>query len=178
MDISHRLLLVGCLLFILGYQLWNNRITFQRPIPLVCNNPIGIQAFNRRFVHCLPITTQILEELANRISEDPVCQKKIQSEIYRLKSHESLIFEAGCNYSTQPMESAQLVTLGLRLELNRLSMTELRMLPRIGPTLAKRILDARAARGAFTALSELTTIEGIGPKTFKHLQTFLSVSER
>ena len=44
------------------------------------------------------------------------------------------------------------------------------LLPGIGPVLAARIVADRAARGPFTAWTELDRVRGIGPATIKRLE--------
>jgi competence protein ComEA len=49
------------------------------------------------------------------------------------------------------------------LDLNRASAAELERLPRIGPALARRIVDDRRARGRFGSVEALDRVPGIGP---------------
>lgn len=49
------------------------------------------------------------------------------------------------------------------LELNTASASELETLPGVGPRLAQRIVDERARRGGFRAISELDAVRGVGP---------------
>lgn len=48
-----------------------------------------------------------------------------------------------------------------RVNLNTATETELRSLPRIGPALARRILELREAQGGFTAVTDLRDVSGI-----------------
>lgn len=56
------------------------------------------------------------------------------------------------------------------LDLNRAGAEELERLPGVGPALARRILEARAARGRFRSPDELLEIRGIGPTTLERLR--------
>lgn len=55
------------------------------------------------------------------------------------------------------------------LDLNLASVADLRGLPGIGPTLAARIVEARAEHGPFLCVADLGTIQGITPKLLAKL---------
>jgi competence ComEA-like helix-hairpin-helix protein len=55
------------------------------------------------------------------------------------------------------------------VNLNTASVEDLERLPRIGPALASRIVQARAQRGGFASPQELLEIPGIGPATLEAL---------
>jgi competence protein ComEA len=59
---------------------------------------------------------------------------------------------------------------GLRIDLNTASEADLALLPRIGPALAARIVEDRAARGPFRDLKDLDRVKGIGPATIERLR--------
>ncbi len=47
------------------------------------------------------------------------------------------------------------------------------MLPGVGETLAKRIVESRAAEGRFADVEELQRVRGIGPKTLERMKPYL-----
>jgi len=64
------------------------------------------------------------------------------------------------------------------LDLNRASAVELAALPGIGPTLARRIVDDRIARGPFSSMTELLRVRGIGPGVIRRLAPHAAVEVR
>lgn len=62
-----------------------------------------------------------------------------------------------------------------QVNINTASVQELQLLPRVGPSLAQRIVDFRAENGPFKAPEELTRVKGFGEKSFEALQPYLTV---
>jgi competence protein ComEA len=63
-----------------------------------------------------------------------------------------------------------------QVNINTATAQELQLLPRVGPALAKRIVDFRTANGPFKAPEELARVKGIGEKSFSTLAPYVSVS--
>jgi uncharacterized protein len=63
------------------------------------------------------------------------------------------------------------------VELNTASASLLGYVAGIGPTLAKRIVAHRDARGAFRSRREVLDVAGVGPKTFEQCAGFLRLRE-
>lgn len=63
---------------------------------------------------------------------------------------------------------------GERMDINRASAEELELIPGVGPSLAKRIVQARDAGGPFRRPEELTRVKGVGAKTLRKLSQFLN----
>ncbi len=61
------------------------------------------------------------------------------------------------------------------LDLNAATMADLDALPGIGPVLAQRILDWRAAHGRFSDVEELSEVSGIGPSALARLRDLVRV---
>lgn len=65
---------------------------------------------------------------------------------------------------------------GERLDVNGATLRELEAIPGVGPSLARAIVETRAARGGFTALDQLDEVPGIGEKTLAKLARYLRVA--
>ncbi len=63
-----------------------------------------------------------------------------------------------------------------RIDINQATAAELEMLPRIGPTLAQRILDYRAEHGPFPTTEALMEVSGIGPNTYEEIAPLITVT--
>lgn len=61
------------------------------------------------------------------------------------------------------------------LNINTATAEELETLPGIGEVLAKRIVDYRESCGAFLAVEELCSVEGIGEKRLEALKEYITV---
>lgn len=65
---------------------------------------------------------------------------------------------------------------GVRIDLNIASAAELESLPRIGPALARRIVEDRDEHGPYRTIEDLDRVPGIGPKTLELVRPFAKVS--
>lgn len=64
---------------------------------------------------------------------------------------------------------------GAKINLNTATQTELESLPRVGPALARRIIDWRTQNGRFASVQDLANVSGIGEKTFAQLKGLVTV---
>ena len=62
------------------------------------------------------------------------------------------------------------------VDIDRASAQELEALPGIGPALAQRIINDRAANGPYGSLTELQRVKGIGPALSKRLTSHVTFS--
>lgn len=61
------------------------------------------------------------------------------------------------------------------VNVNTAGAEQLRLLPRIGPALAQRILDFREANGPFASVDELVAVRGIGERSLELLTPYVTV---
>ena len=66
-------------------------------------------------------------------------------------------------------------TAGGKVNINTADETALETLPRVGPAMAKRIIDWRSKNGRFTALEDLMSVTGVGEKTFDSLKELVTL---
>jgi competence protein ComEA len=64
---------------------------------------------------------------------------------------------------------------GDKVHLNSATLADLDTLPGIGPVTAQKILDYRAAHGAFQSVDELDAVSGIGPATLAELKPLVDL---
>jgi len=59
------------------------------------------------------------------------------------------------------------------LNINTATLAELELLPRVGPTLAGRIIEHRETNGPIRSLSDLMKVRGIGARTAEALAPYI-----
>ena len=74
------------------------------------------------------------------------------------------------------MEAPALLALGRKLDVNRASTADLRLVPRMREAFAEAIVERRGER-PWSSLDELREIKGIGPKTVEKWRNFLYAEE-
>lgn len=63
------------------------------------------------------------------------------------------------------------------VNVNTATVQQLELLPRIGPSVAQRIVEQRKANGnKFSSLDDLMLVQGIGEKSFAQLKPYLTLS--
>jgi competence protein ComEA len=72
------------------------------------------------------------------------------------------------------LQVSEKMILGIPLNPNALTAGEWEKLPRIGPSLAKRIITDRQQNGDFLSIHDLERVHGIGCATVKQLEAFFS----
>jgi competence ComEA-like helix-hairpin-helix protein len=72
-----------------------------------------------------------------------------------------------------PRRQAAALRDGDRMDVNRATAEELELLPGVGPSLARRLVEAREAGGPFLRAADLSRVRGVGLKTREKLAKFL-----
>jgi competence protein ComEA len=60
------------------------------------------------------------------------------------------------------------------VNINTAGAEQLQLLPRVGPSLAERIIDFREAHGPFGSVDELVAVKGIGDNSLARLEPFVT----
>jgi competence ComEA-like helix-hairpin-helix protein len=62
-----------------------------------------------------------------------------------------------------------------KVNINSADAEQLALLPRVGPSIAERIVDHREENGPFAALEDLMLVRGVGEKTFERMEPYLTL---
>jgi competence protein ComEA len=62
------------------------------------------------------------------------------------------------------------------VNINTASAEELQLLPRVGPSLAGRIIEFRQTNGPFRTVDEILAVKGIGDSSFEKLAPYIVTS--
>ncbi|HEY0514767.1 MAG TPA: helix-hairpin-helix domain-containing protein [Thermoanaerobaculia bacterium] len=71
---------------------------------------------------------------------------------------------------------AQAAADGKKVNINSADSSQLTMLPRVGPSVAQRIVDYRKQNGSFKKPEDLMLVRGIGEKTFELIKPYVAVA--
>ena len=63
-----------------------------------------------------------------------------------------------------------------KVNINTAGVEELMLLPRVGPSVAQRIVEFRDSNGRFKAVEDLMLVRGIGEKTFELIKPHVAVT--
>ena len=74
------------------------------------------------------------------------------------------------------MGANKLLVFSIPLDLNRASVEDLCLVPGIGESLAREIVNYRRSKGGFRSLEELKNVTGIGEQNWKSFQTYFKVT--
>jgi len=72
------------------------------------------------------------------------------------------------------MEARKLLALSIPLDLNRVSVDDLCLIPGIGESLAREIVSYRERRKGFRSVEELKNVKGIEEKKYRSLKAFFT----
>jgi competence protein ComEA len=61
------------------------------------------------------------------------------------------------------------------VNINTANAEQLQLLPRVGPSLAGRIIDFRETNGPFQSVDEIVAVKGIGERSFAKLEPYLTI---
>jgi competence protein ComEA len=65
---------------------------------------------------------------------------------------------------------------GKKVNINTAEASQLALLPRVGPSVAERIIEHRKANGPFKKPEDLMLVRGIGEKTFELIKPYVATA--
>lgn len=74
-----------------------------------------------------------------------------------------------------PPTGAQALALGRRLDLSTATVDELALLPGVGPSLARRLVEARERSGGFASWEAVDAVPGVGAAKLQTLQAAMTL---
>lgn len=87
-------------------------------------------------------------------------------------------YSPGATRVSAPPQPARSLQPGERIDLDRATAAEIDRLPRIGPTLARRIVANRDSLGPFGGLAGLRRVKGMGPAMLSALDSLVTFGGR
>jgi competence protein ComEA len=106
--------------------------------------------------------------LIDRVSSSEILETGTQVNVYKNSPGETKI-------KLGRMEARKLLVFSIPLDLNRVSVEDLCLIPGVGGTLAHEIVDYREKRRGFRSVEELKNVKGIGEKKWDDLKNFFIV---
>ena len=94
-----------------------------------------------------------------------------------LPSGSTIVVAPDRQVAITPMAGADLITLGLPVDLNRAKPLDLEAVPGLGPVLAQRIVAHRSQHGPFRDAADLLQVPGIGPKLLEKIRPYVVIIE-
>jgi competence protein ComEA len=91
------------------------------------------------------------------------------------RNRRSLVAAALAVLLLAPIAAAAAEASGV-VNVNTASAAQLELLPRIGPSVAQRIVEHREENGKFASLEDLMLVRGIGERTFALLKPYVALS--
>jgi len=71
------------------------------------------------------------------------------------------------------IDRAHPTTIEFAVDINSADWPELTLLPNVGETLARRIVENRQRNGSFADVNDLQRVKGIGPRTVEQMRPYL-----
>ena len=125
-----------------------------------------------------PLTTKEAIEKAGGLKESAIFGKDSFSEVLETGTSLTIEKESPREFKIKMgrMEANKLLVFSIPLDLNRVSMEDLCLIPGIGESLAREIVAYRERRKGFRSVEELKNVKGIGEKKWKNIKSYFIVS--
>ena len=100
----------------------------------------------------------------------------LASDVRRMDIGTAQVAVCGSDQSLPQLSAGSVLTLGGKLDLNQAEADDLVLVPGVGPSLARSLVQARVQRSGFRSWEEVHQVKGVGPVKLESLQrwTYLS----
>lgn len=88
----------------------------------------------------------------------------------------SLLLAVALLFASVPAFAAAEGGGGKKVNINSADASQLALLPRVGPSVAQRIIEFRKENGPFKSPDDLMLVRGIGDKTYALIKPYVAVS--
>lgn len=126
-------------------------------------------------------------ERVDRVVEPPFARRRVQMTLLVIASAAALYVAMDAWRVGRPRVKTQLTagqhgkagaeSARIEIDLNSADARELTLLPRVGPILAKRIVENRDRLGPFETVEDLGRVYGIGPHTLDQIRIYCVVGD-
>lgn len=125
-----------------------------------------------------PPTLNEAIEKAGGMMEQTIFEKDLSSEILKSGSLINVrkVSPQEIKIKIERMAANKLIVFSIPLDLNRVSVEDLCLIPGIGEALAREIIAYRERAGRFRSIEELKKVKGIGDKKWEEFKPYLMVS--
>jgi len=119
-----------------------------------------------------PPTLKEVIEKAGDLKEDAFFNTALSSEILETGTLITIVKESNIKVKLGRMQANKLLVFSIPLDLNRITVEDLCLIPGIEESLAREIVAYRERRRGFQSVEELKHVKGIGEEKYKFFRTF------
>ena len=123
-----------------------------------------------------PPTLEEAIEKAGGLKGNTLLETTLSSEVLETGTLITVVKESNIKIKLERMQANKLLVFSIPLDINRVSMEDLCLIPGIGESLAQEIVAYRERRKGFRSIEELKNVKGIGEKKWENFKTFFFVS--
>jgi competence protein ComEA len=119
-----------------------------------------------------PPTLKEAVEKAGGLKENALFETTLSPEVLETGTLITILKESNIKVKLGRMQANKLLVFSIPLDINRVSIEDLCLIPGIGESLAREIMAYRERRKGFRSIEELKNVKGIGEKKYKFFKTF------
>ena len=119
-----------------------------------------------------PPTLKEAVKKAGGLKENALLETTLSPEVLETGTLITILKESSIKIKLGRMQANKLLVFSIPLDINRVSMEDLCLIPEIGESLAREIVVYRERRRGFRSVEELRHVRGIGEEKYKFLRTF------